>query len=80
MNRSKWREFEASARHRADYCDPEDSWVAYEHPLASARSAQSTATQMRKILVDLEIKTVRGVIYARLRPVASLALPRVVET
>lgn len=77
--RPKWREFEAQAKHRADYCAPEDSWVAYEHPLKGPRSAQSTATQMRKLLVELEIKTVKGVIYARVRPAASLALPRTVN-
>lgn len=73
---SKWREFESKAKHAAHRCDPEDSWVAYEHPLKNSRSAQSTATVMRKVLVDLEIKTVQGVIYARARPAASLALPR----
>lgn len=64
MNRSKWHEFEAKAIARAGSADP---WVAYEHPLKNARSAQSTASLMRKVLTGLDIKTRKGVIMARCR-------------
>ena len=66
MTDTGWRRFALQAQEAAGRGGPGE-WVAYDQPLKNPRSAQSTATQMRKRMPDLEIKTTQGVIYARLR-------------
>lgn len=44
-------------------------WVTYQVQLKNPRSAQTTASMMRKRFPHFEIKTSRGVITARLREV-----------
>lgn len=68
MSQTRWSGFREAAIRHSMLPDPEDRWVAYGHPLANARSAQSTAGVMRLRFPDLEIKTRKGVIYARVRP------------
>lgn len=45
------------------------SWVTYESDLKNPHSAASLANQMRKRFPDLEIKSSKGVITARVREV-----------
>lgn len=71
MSQTRWSGFREEAIRRSRVADPEDRWVAYGHPLANARSAQTTAHVMRLRFPDLEIKTRSGVIYARLRTIAA---------
>lgn len=70
MTDSRWARFSEQAKDAAARVGP-DEWVAYEQLMKNARSAQSTATQMRKRMPHLEIITIKGVIYARVRPMGA---------